>query len=105
MNWELLIPFAGLLIGRALRTLLPYVMAGLQACRDAKTWRVWPAFDASYLASFGIAVIAYSVMLLTIPGAWSWTLELDLVNAAALAYTGQSLAREGQKAATRNGSH
>jgi len=98
MNWTTLIPFAGLLVGCALRTLLPYVVTGLQSCRDRKDWTCWPRFDASYLSSFALAVIAYGVMLLTIPGAWAWTLELGLVASVACAYTGQSLAREGIKA-------
>jgi len=97
-----LIPFIGLLTGCALRTVLPYVISALEAVRDAGRWDVWPAFDASYLASFALAVVAYGVALLTIPGAWAFTLNLDLVSAVGLAYTAQSLGREAIKL-TRHG--
>jgi hypothetical protein len=99
VDWTLLVPFAGLLIGCALRTLLPYIVAGLETCRDTESWQAWPRFKPSYLASFGIAVVGYGVMLAVIPGAWGWTLELGLVPSIACAYTGQSLARLGVKAA------
>lgn len=101
MNWNLLLPFAGLLVGCALRTLLPYAITGLELVRDAKTWTAWPRFDASFLSSFTLAVILYSVGLLTIPGAWGWTIKLGFVPAVACAYTGQSLARLGVKALPR----
>lgn len=101
MNWNLLLPFAGLLIGCALRTLLPYVVTGLKTCQAQESWTAWPKFKPSYLASLGLTVLLYGVGLLTIPGAWAWTLNLDLVTAIGFAYTGQSITHESIKPARK----
>jgi len=81
-------------LGCALRTLLPYVMAGLAAIAEAQDWTAWPRFKPSYLSAFGLAVIAYAIGLLTVPGAWGRLLAMEWVQIVALAYAGQDLARQ-----------
>jgi len=87
-------PFIGLLIGCALRTLLPYVAAGLEAIRETEDWKAWPKFEPSYLSAFALALIAYVVTMLAVPGAFEQALAMGFVQAVALAYAGQDLARQ-----------
>jgi len=81
-------------LGCALRTLLPYVMVGLEAIAREQDWKAWPRFEPSYLSAFGLAVIAYAVTLVTVPGAWAQLLDMAFVQIVALAYAGQDLARQ-----------
>jgi hypothetical protein len=60
----------------------------------AKTWKVWPAFDASYLAALALAVLAFGVAFLTQPGLFGAFRTWPFVASVALAYSGEDLARK-----------
>ena len=88
--------FGALALGLALRTLLPYLVAGLEAIQ-AGGWTAWPKFEAKYVASFGLAAIAYAVTLLTVEQALAAVLDMSFVAVVAAAYSGQDLARQAIK--------
>jgi hypothetical protein len=88
-----LVPFAGLILGCAMRTLLPYVVTGFETVSQAESWRAWPQFVPSYLASFALAVLAYAVTSITIPGVFENTKLLGFVPAVGMAYMSQDLSR------------
>ena len=98
-DFSVMVPFLGLLLGCAMRTLLPYVVTGLELIAKENSFAAWPRFEPSYLSAFVLAVLGYGVTLATSPGAWSAVLLMDFVQAVAYAYTGQSLARLVVKAA------
>jgi hypothetical protein len=87
-------PFLGLLIGAALRTFLPYVVAAFEAVRDAESWSAWPPFKPSYLIAFLVACLGFGVAFVTVPGALVGFLSWDFFAAVALAYTGQDIGRQ-----------
>ena len=87
-----------IVLGCALRTLLPYVLTGLQKIAESGEWASWPRFEPAYLSAFVLAVMAYALTLITIPGAWGALLAMAFVQVVALAYAGQDLARHVLKA-------
>jgi len=90
------IAFGALALGCALRLLLPYITAGLQAISE-RGWNAWPPFEAKYVASFLLALIGYGVMLVTSEGALVALQELSFTSAVMIGYTGGDLAREAVK--------
>ncbi len=91
-------PFLGLLIGAALRTFLPYVVAAFEAVRDAESWSAWPAFKPSYLISFLVLCLGFTVTFLTVPGALAAFMTWTFFAAVAVAYAGQDISRQVIKA-------
>lgn len=87
-------PLVGLLVGAALRTLLPYVSTGLEEVAKAQDWKAWPKFQPSYLAMFALAVIGFGVSFLTVPGAFTGLMAWGFVQAVALAYSGGDIGRQ-----------
>lgn len=87
--WILLAIF----VGCALRTLWPYVVTGLKVISKG-TWSDWPAFEPRYLSAFVLAIAAYGIALLIIPGAYAWVMSAAFVNVVALSYTGQNISRD-----------
>ena len=97
MNWQSFsIAFGALALGCALRTLLPYITAGLQAISEGG-WSDWPPFEPKYLASFALAVIGYAVVLVTSEGALTALVGMSFSSAVLIGYTGGDLAREAVK--------
>lgn len=88
--------FGALALGCALRLLLPYVTAGLQAISDGG-WAAWPPFEPKYLASFALALIGYGVTLVTSAGALTALMAMPFTAAVLAGYTGGDLAREAVK--------
>jgi hypothetical protein len=78
MDWHTIEPYAGLLLGYAIRTLVPWLFAALSAVREANDWGAWVRFEARYLASLGLAVLGATVALAFSPalreyvGAMTW---------------------------------
>ena len=93
---EYLVVFGALLTGLAMRTLLPYIVVGLNAISEGG-FGAWPKFEAKYLASLGLAVIGYGVTLVTVPGAVEALLEMTFVAIVAMAYAGEDLVRQAIK--------
>lgn len=93
MEFTFMVPFLGLLLGCAMRTLLPYLVTGLELIAKKNSFSAWPKFEPAYLSAFILAVMGYGVTLAAAPGAWGAVLLMDFVQAVAYAYTGQSLAR------------
>lgn len=87
-------PFLGLLVGAALRTLLPYIATSLEIVAKAENWRAWPRFQPSYLVAFIVAVIGFGVTFLTVPGALLAFLAWEFVPSVALGYGGQDIGRQ-----------
>ena len=83
-----------LILGCALRTLLPYLTTGLKVVGDSGKWSDWPHFEPAYLSSFALAIILYSVTFLTVPGAWEVVLTTPFVALTGIAYAGQDMIRE-----------
>jgi len=94
----ILLSIGALLLGCALRTLLPYVVRGFVDLQDNKPW---PKFEYSYLGALGLAVVAYAVSLVTIPGAFEALLSMGFVQVVALAYAGQDVSRQLIKLASK----
>jgi len=92
--------FGALALGCALRLLLPYVTAGLQAISEGG-WKAWPPFEAKYLASFILALIGYGITLVTSEGALVALLAMPFSSAVLIGYTGGDLAREAIKLIVR----
>ena len=82
-----------LLLGCALRFLLPYVIAGLEAISKEGKWSAWPSFKPHYLSAFGLSVIGYAVPILTVPGTLKTLIEMHPASVVAIAYSGQDLGR------------
>ncbi len=93
-------PFAGLILGAVLRTLLPYVTTSLECVAQAESWKAWPPFKPSYLVAFLVALAGFGVTFLTVPGALGGFLRWDFVASVALAYTGQDIGRQIVKVAS-----
>lgn len=93
-----------LLLGCALRTLLPYVTTGLKTIGESGSWGDWPRFEPAYLTSFVLAIIVYAVTFATIPGAWETVLATPFVALTGIAYAGQDVIREIMKGAGGLGS-
>jgi len=87
-------PFLGLLVGAALRTLLPYIATSLETVAKAESWKAWPPFKPSYLVAFIVAVLAFGVTFVTVPGALQAFVEWQFVASVALAYSGQDISRQ-----------
>lgn len=87
---EILSVIGLLVLGCALRFLLPYVIYGLQQIGE-KGWRAWPGFEAKYVASFALAAIGYGIILVTVPGVIRYLVGTEEVAVIALAYAGQDL--------------
>ena len=88
---QALVAFGALLLGCAMRTLLPYVIAGFQEWQANKPW---PKFEYKYLGSFGLAVLAYFITLLTSPGTVEALMEMSFVYIVAIAYAGTDISRQ-----------
>lgn len=91
---QVLVVVGALLLGCAMRTLLPYVIKGLECLRDNKPW---PKFDYSYLGSLGLAIVVYVVSFATSSDAWQYVLSLSFQEAVLFAYLGQEASRLGIK--------
>ena len=92
------IEFGALALGCVLRTVLPYITSGLQIVSEEGSWKAWPAFEPKYLASLALALIAYGVILATVPGAISALSSTSFIAATGIGYAGGDLARETIKA-------
>jgi len=88
--------FGALALGCALRTLLPYVTAGLTTISE-NGWQAWPPFHPKYLASFALAIIGYGVTLVTSDAALTALATMSFSSAVLIGYTGGDLAREAVK--------
>lgn len=88
---QVLLSISALLLGCALRTLFPYIITGFQEWQSNKPW---PKFEYKYLGSFGLAVVAYALTLLTSPGAFESLLEMSFVYVVALSYAGTDISRQ-----------
>lgn len=95
---QVFVSISALLLGCVLRTLLPYVVRGFVELQDNKPW---PKFEYSYLGALGLAVVAYAVSLVTVPGAFEALLSMGFVQVVALAYAGQDVARQLIKVSTK----
>ena len=101
MNWaQFGTAFGALAIGCLLRATVPYVMGGLQTAGE-KGWSAWPSFEAKYVTSFLSALVLYAIVLVTVPGAAQALMDLPLVPAVSLGYSGGELVREGVKLAVK----
>jgi len=97
MDWHAFwVAFGALGLGCALRLLLPYLTAGLQAITEGG-WSAWPPFEAKYVASFLLALIGYSVALVTSDAALASLMEMSFTSVVLVGYTGGDLARVGVK--------
>lgn len=83
-----------LVIGSALRFLLPYLIVSFETVAKSGKWSDWPPFEPHYLSAFILNVVGYGVTLATIPGAWASLIAMAPVGIIALAYAGQDLSRK-----------
>ena len=88
--------FGALVLGCALRTLLPWLTTWLQTMSE-DDWPGWLKFEPKYIANFALAVIGYGVTLLISDGAFEMLSSLRFVPAVAVGYAGGDLAREAIK--------
>ena len=97
MDWSAFgIAFGALAVGCILRALLPYITSGLTTISE-EGWSAWPKFEAKYVATFGLAIIGYGVVCLTVPGAVDALSAMTPVAAISLGYGGGDIIREGVK--------
>jgi hypothetical protein len=85
-----------LVLGCAIRTLLPYLTTWMEKMRDEGEWGILP-FEPKYVATFVLAIVAYGVTLAITEGAAEGLMALTPVAIIALGYTGGDLARTGLK--------
>jgi hypothetical protein len=90
-NWY---PIAGLLLGTALRVLVPYVRAGFELVTETGSFADWPTFDWRYLALFAMPVIEFGVAFLTLNGLWNAAQAWEFIPAVSMAYAGADIGRE-----------
>ena len=93
MNLSALTPFGALVLGCALRYLLPYVTTGFQAIRDGG-WSAWPKFEPAYLSGFVLGVLGFVVTFVTSQGAVEALMAMPFTAAVLLGYSGGEAARE-----------
>ena len=98
---EVLVAMGALVLGLALRTLLPYVVAGLTVWQESGDWSAWPRFEPKYLASFALAAVGYAVTFATVEGAFESVAGMSFVAIVALAYGSTDVAREAIKLVVR----
>ena len=88
------IPFLALVVGAALRVLIPYLRAGLEQVAESGNFSAWPAFDYRYLALFLLPLLEFGVAFLTVAGLWDAAFSWAFVPTVALAYTGADIGRD-----------
>ena len=88
------LPLLWILAGAVLRFVLPWIIVGLQTVGKEGTWKAWPKFQPIYVTSFLLALLAYGVALLTIPGAWAWLQGQESIPLIGFAYTGSDITRQ-----------
>jgi len=91
---EFAIAFGALILGLALRYLLPYITAGLNAIKEAQDWKAWPKFEPKYLVGFALGLIVFLVTFATSQGAVAALVALPFTAAVMLGYSGGDAARE-----------
>lgn len=91
------VPFLGLLLGKVLRHILPYLTSALETIAEKEDWRAWPRFNPSYLAMFLLGVIGFGVYLAITPGGYAQFITWKFVQAVGLGYSGDDVARQGIK--------
>jgi hypothetical protein len=98
MDWtQFLIALGALAGGCVLRAMVPYVLSGFQIVGEEGSWKAWPRFEPKYVTTFGTAIVIYAVALATVPNAVEALMELPIVPAISLGYSGGALVREGVK--------
>ena len=93
MNASALVPFGALVLGCALRYLLPYVTTGLQDVKEAG-WKAWPKFEPKYLSGFALGLVGFLVTFATSQGAVAALIAMPFTAATLLGYSGGEAARE-----------
>ena len=88
------LPFAALVIGAALRVLIPYVRTGLEQVAESGSFDNWPVFDWRYLALFILPVVGFGVAFLTVDGLWAVAQSWRFVPTLAMAYVGADISRD-----------
>lgn len=84
----------GLLLGAALRVIVPYVRSGLQDVAESGNFSGWPRFDFRYLAMFLLPILEYGVAFITIEGLWQGALSWGLIYAVNLGWSGTDIGKE-----------
>jgi hypothetical protein len=87
--------FGAVLLGLAMRTLLPYLVVGLVQVQKGQAW---PGWEWKYMASFGLAIVGYVVIFLTTEGAFIALMDSSFIATVSMAYGSQDIIREVLKA-------
>ena len=90
----MVIPLAALVLGAAMRVLIPYVRAGLEEVAKTGNFSHWPVFDWRYAALFLLPVLEFGIAFLTVDGLWSAAQAWGFVPAVAMAYAGADIGRD-----------
>ena len=92
------VAIGGLLLGVALKVLVPYLRAGLEDVAETGSFKMWPVFDWRYLAMFLLPVLEFGVAFLITPGLWAIVASWSFITACAFGYSGSDLGKEAIKA-------
>jgi len=87
-----------LVVGSALRYLLPYIMLGLV---EVGLERPWPEWKWKYLSAFALAIIGFAIPMVTMPGFFLQLVSMAPIGLIAFAYAGNEMSREVVKAIQR----
>lgn len=80
-----------LVLGSALRYLLPYVMLGLV---EVGLERPWPEWRWKYLSAFALAIIGFGLPMATMPGFFAQLVALPPIGLIGVAFAGNEMARD-----------
>jgi hypothetical protein len=86
-----------LLVGCAMRFILPYILVGFEAVGRENTWKAWPPWEWRYLTSLVLSLIGYGVMMVVIPDTVAKWAAMAPVQVIIFAYAGQDVASRLQK--------
>ena len=87
-----------LIIGSALKYVLPYVIEGLV---QIGLEQPWPKWKWHYLSAFGLAVIGFGLPMLITPGFFLQLVSMPPIGLIGFAYAGNEMSRVVVKALQR----
>jgi len=87
----------GLLLGVALKVLVPYVRVGLEDVAETGSFAMWPVFDWRYLAMFLLPLLEFGVAFLITPGLFAIVASWAFITAVAFGYSGSDIGKEAAK--------
>jgi len=92
MDWNVLgMVVLWLVVGSAMRYLLPYLIVGLVAKGEGQKWPKW---EWRYLSSFLLALIGFGISLATQLDFYTSLVEQFPIAVVAMAYAGNGMGRE-----------